>query len=643
MTENARGQQSSGNNIPGRRLPHAPIHDPSTSARPTGRISPAVPINGTAPSHGAVLNRRTVPNGRIALTNRTIPTGRSAPTSLTTPTGRSAPAGCTTPTGRTIPTGCTNSTSITVPIGPADRIGSIGSTGSAVPTSCSACTSSTAPTSPAVQMGSAISTGSSVPASPAPTSHTVNTSRAAQARPTRPTYPSLLKLQAEHRSQCVIEGEYLNPLSTRRHIMYLPWDPRYEKYVIASGLYGVHKIGHIPTDHALVSALVERWREETHTFHFPIGEMTITLQDVALLLGLRVNGEAICLRTDRDWLTVVHSLLGRADSTTFRKKSKVAINISWLLEHFSVCPLNADPITVQQFARAYCFVLVGSVLFTDHSGDSISAIYLPLFANFNRAGRYSWASGVLAYLYKELCLATKPKRRQFGGSVMLLQLWSWERLPMGRPTTRRNAELPQLGGEDLSRRPPLGYGWSFEKRFADHVTCRVMESYRCEIDGLIDSNVTWLPYEDRMHLLPSNCREEDRALWRTTAPLIHFWIVEMYNPGRVGRQFDRYQNVPPFFRDTDEDLHQLINGTGENWPDKHAKHLEKWRIRQYLCLRDQRPYDHSRHEAYMRWFSGASILYLSSPGGVPNTDSSVSSLQNHASCSYFCCTFNVPA
>lgn len=604
--ENTRGQQSLGNNIPGRREPHAPTHDPSTSERPAGRTSPAVPINGAVPTS------RAVPNGRAAPTNRTIPTNRTAPISRTIPTRR------------TIPTGCTTSTGSTAPTSPAVQTGLAVSVVSAVPASHNAPTSSTAPTGPSVQMQPAVSTGLAIPAGLASlTSCSVNNGRAVQARPTSPTYPHLLKFQAEHRSQCVIEGKYLDPLFTRRHITSLPWDPRYEQYVITAGLYGVHKIGHIPTDHALISALVERWRQETHTFHFPVGEMTITLQDVAVLLGLRVDGEAICLRTDCDWSAEVNSLLGRVDRTTFRKKSKVAINISWLLEHFSVCPPDASEITVRRFARAYCLVLVGSVLFTDHSGDSISAIYLPLFRDFERAGRYSWASGVLAYLYKELCLATRPKRKQFGGSVMLLQLWSWERLPMGRPTTRRNVEPPQLGGEDLTRRPPLGYGWSFERRFADHVTCRVMESYRREIDGLIDSKVVWLPYEDKMHLLPANCREEDRALWRTNAPLIHFWIVEMYNPGRVGRQFDRYQKIPPLLRDTNEDLHYLINGTGEDWPHEHAKYLEKWHIRQQLCLRDQRPYHHSRYQEYMRWFSDASILYLSSPGGVPNTSSSV--------------------
>ena len=39
-------------------------------------------------------------------------------------------------------------------------------------------------------------------------------------------------------------------------------------------------------DRALLSALVDRWRPETHMFHLPLGEMTVTLQDISFLLGL---------------------------------------------------------------------------------------------------------------------------------------------------------------------------------------------------------------------------------------------------------------------------------------------------------------------------------------------------------------------
>ena len=46
-------------------------------------------------------------------------------------------------------------------------------------------------------------------------------------------------------------------------------------------------------DRSLLSCLVDRWRPETHTFHFPWGEMAPTLEDVSMLLGLPLAGEPI--------------------------------------------------------------------------------------------------------------------------------------------------------------------------------------------------------------------------------------------------------------------------------------------------------------------------------------------------------------
>jgi hypothetical protein len=43
-------------------------------------------------------------------------------------------------------------------------------------------------------------------------------------------------------------------------------------------------------DHGLICAFMERWHEETSSFHLPIGEMTVTLDDVACLLHLPIDG-----------------------------------------------------------------------------------------------------------------------------------------------------------------------------------------------------------------------------------------------------------------------------------------------------------------------------------------------------------------
>ncbi|KAG8491652.1 hypothetical protein CXB51_014931 [Gossypium anomalum] len=46
-------------------------------------------------------------------------------------------------------------------------------------------------------------------------------------------------------------------------------------------------------DFTLISALVERWRPETYTFHFSYGECIIKLEDIVLQLGMPMDGPII--------------------------------------------------------------------------------------------------------------------------------------------------------------------------------------------------------------------------------------------------------------------------------------------------------------------------------------------------------------
>ena len=61
-------------------------------------------------------------------------------------------------------------------------------------------------------------------------------------------------------------------------------DPRVAAYITDAGLGGLLHVPNIEIDHALITALVERWRPETHSFHLPHGEMTITLQDMEVII-----------------------------------------------------------------------------------------------------------------------------------------------------------------------------------------------------------------------------------------------------------------------------------------------------------------------------------------------------------------------
>ncbi|KAI3445771.1 hypothetical protein Pfo_002436 [Paulownia fortunei] len=89
------------------------------------------------------------------------------------------------------------------------------------------------------------------------------------------------------------------------------------------GFYGVYRCGHFDMDFHLITALVERWRPETHTFYFRIGEMTVTLQDVAVIWSLPVDGQPVIgvdLRRSTEQLQdYCHHYLGfRPTSQQFR-------------------------------------------------------------------------------------------------------------------------------------------------------------------------------------------------------------------------------------------------------------------------------------------------------------------------------------
>jgi hypothetical protein len=46
-------------------------------------------------------------------------------------------------------------------------------------------------------------------------------------------------------------------------------------------------------DAPLIAAFMDRWRPETDTFHFPLGEVTLSLEDAAMLGGLPCAGQVM--------------------------------------------------------------------------------------------------------------------------------------------------------------------------------------------------------------------------------------------------------------------------------------------------------------------------------------------------------------
>ncbi|MFQ6643444.1 hypothetical protein Gotur_018479 [Gossypium turneri] len=178
----------------------------------------------------------------------------------------------------------------------------------------------------------------------------------------------------------------------------------------------------------LLSALVERWRPETHTFHFPCGKCTVTLEDVALQLGLPIDGSPVTgVFSFIDLAALCYQLL--RDSPGDGESYFSGIKFTWLKTKIGQLSATATKGELMCAARAYIMHMVGAVLMPDANGDNVHLMYLPLQADLSTARSYSWGSAVLAILYRELCRATKPDVFDIGGCLILLQSSALYRLP----------------------------------------------------------------------------------------------------------------------------------------------------------------------------------------------------------------------
>ncbi|XP_039053539.1 protein MAINTENANCE OF MERISTEMS-like [Hibiscus syriacus] len=121
---------------------------------------------------------------------------------------------------------------------------------------------------------------------------------------------------------------------------------------------------------ALISALIERWRPETHIFHFPYGEVTITLEDVVYLLGVPINGMPLVLRNNYVRDAVIYNLLGKESLADVIDGMR--IRMTWLEREFRVDGQSTMQ-EVKYAARAYLMTLIGGILLPDKSDNLISS------------------------------------------------------------------------------------------------------------------------------------------------------------------------------------------------------------------------------------------------------------------------------
>ncbi|GAU25842.1 hypothetical protein TSUD_31060 [Trifolium subterraneum] len=98
----------------------------------------------------------------------------------------------------------------------------------------------------------------------------------------------LQKFCGQRTLKCMNPGKRINSLDKPENDNAWFWDR-----VEASGLRPLLKTNYTHVGSGLLTAFTERWQPETGTFHLPIGEMTITLDDVSCLLHIPISGKML--------------------------------------------------------------------------------------------------------------------------------------------------------------------------------------------------------------------------------------------------------------------------------------------------------------------------------------------------------------
>jgi hypothetical protein len=135
---------------------------------------------------------------------------------------------------------------------------------------------------------------------------------------------------------------------------------------------------------------------------------------------------------------MVHQFIGHypPDPEEGKKAHKTSgVSSLWLRQCFNKCPQNIADEVVERYARVWLWHMVACFLLRDTSRNTVSWMVLPQLSEaWENIALYSWGSATLTWLYWQLCEGCRRGRKtsNIGGCTYLLQIWIWERIPIGR-------------------------------------------------------------------------------------------------------------------------------------------------------------------------------------------------------------------
>ncbi|KAH1242592.1 Protein MAIN-LIKE 1 [Glycine max] len=228
------------------------------------------------------------------------------------------------------------------------------------------------------------------------------------------------------------EGFPGGPLSHGRKVTLIGRPvPEIEGMVAATGLSPLIDCSVITGDPGLISAFVERWHSETSTFHLPVGELTITLDDVSSILHLPITGtlhsfHALSTEEARFLLTELLEVPAEEARAETALTRGAYVRLGWVRDIYETrCQARRWIVA----ARAYLLHLVGCTLFANKSATYVHVVHLDAFRDLAHSGGYAWGVAALVHMYDQLDEACRTTTRQLAGYLTLLQCWIYEHFP----------------------------------------------------------------------------------------------------------------------------------------------------------------------------------------------------------------------
>ncbi|GAU41518.1 hypothetical protein TSUD_302570 [Trifolium subterraneum] len=330
-------------------------------------------------------------------------------------------------------------------------------------------------------------------------------------------------------------GKRINSLDKPENDKAWFWDR-----VEASGLRPLLKTNYNHVGSGLLTAFTERWLPETGTFHLPIGEMTITLDDVSCLLHIPITGKMLnhagtscTMEEGQDMCEELLNFSREDAQKEFNKMKGAHVSFAKLLEIYHdnlnlalAAEDNEDEEeeTVEFIrdctVRAFLLYLIGGTLFTNKSVQYVDLIFLSYLQDIPLINTWNWGAFGLAYMYNYL---DRSSRRRCGNMV---DTTAWVFAHFKRYEQR-------FLDDNYTNEEPVG------AKYHPLKTSKWPYETRTSLDRMEVDEVTFCPYEDHRQFRPF----QDIS-WYSGWIMCGSSMICPHLPERVLRQYGHVQSIP---------------------------------------------------------------------------------------------------